>query len=72
MIGKSFCNKVTESLPHGAPRPKGNHAVTVSYHNDNLYHNVMTRSLVTGFLHFLEKTPIDWCSKNQDTAETDA
>ena len=69
---ESVYGRVTELLPRDAPLPKGNHAATVSYHDANLYHNVMTGSLVTGFLHFLEKTPIDWCSKNQAIVDTDA
>ena len=61
---------VTELLPEDAPTPKGKHVVTISYHDDNLYHNVITGRSVTGVLHFLNKTPVDWHSKKQATVET--
>ena len=33
-------------------------------------HNVVTGRSVTGILHLLNKTPIDWYSKKQSTVET--
>ena len=55
---------------HDTLPPKEKQAVTVRYHDSNLYHNVMTGILVTGVLHFLSKTPVDWCSKNKAIVET--
>ena len=43
---------------------------TISYHDANLHHNVVTGRSVTGVLHFINKTPIDWYSKKQSTVET--
>jgi hypothetical protein len=36
----------------------------------NLYHNVLTGRSVTGILHLINGTPIDWYSKKQATVET--
>ena len=62
--------KVKELTPNDASEPLGNHVVTKSYHDDNLLHNVIAGRSVTGVLHVLNKTPIDWHSKIQSTVET--
>ena len=67
---ESVYGKVSEFLLQDAPVPKGKQMVTVIYHDANLYHNVVTGISVTGVLQFLNKTPIDWCSKKQATVET--
>ena len=54
-MGRVVCGKVTEFIPHDSPTPKENHTVTVSYHDVNLYHNVIAGRSVTGVLHFLNK-----------------
>jgi hypothetical protein len=40
------------------------------YVDANLYHNVLTGRSVTGILHLINGTPIDWYSKKQATVET--
>ena len=50
--------------------PKGKPVVTTTYKDANLYHDLMTGRAVTGVLHFLNQTPIDWYSKKQETVET--
>jgi hypothetical protein len=35
-----------------------------------MYHDIITGCSVTGILHFMNKMPIDWCSKKQATVET--
>jgi hypothetical protein len=35
-----------------------------------MYHDMITRRAVTGILHLLNKTPIDWYSKKQSTVGT--
>lgn len=42
----------------------------LSHHDANLCHNVVAGRSVTGVLHFINKTPIDWHSKKQSTVET--
>ena len=59
-----------EVLPHDAPEPLGKPVVSVHYVDANLMHCMATGKSVTGILHFLNKTPIDWYSKKQATVET--
>ena len=59
-----------EILPHDAPRPLGKSVLTSHYVDANLFHDMISGRSVTGILHFLNKTPIDWFSKLQSTVET--
>ena len=59
-----------EVKPHDAPRPLGKSVVTSHYVDANLYHDIISGRSVTGIMHFLNKTPIDWFSKLQATVET--
>ena len=52
--------KVREEVPADAPLPLGKSVVTVSYVDANLMHCLNTGRSVTGILHFLNGTPIDW------------
>ena len=67
---ESIYGEVTELLPEDAPRSLGKSVTTISYHDANLHHNIITGRSVTGVLHFINKTPIDWYSKKQSTVET--
>jgi len=60
---------VSEILPKDAPVPLGNFIMLSHYVDANLYHDMLTGRLVTGILHYLNKTPIDWYSKKQATIE---
>jgi hypothetical protein len=45
--------------------------VTLTHYVDaNLFHDVITGRSVTGILHLVNKSPIDWYSKKQATVET--
>jgi hypothetical protein len=58
-----------EVLPNDAPEPLSKHVTLLHYILDaNLMHNVTTGKLVTGILHLINKTPLDWHSKKQATA----
>ena len=57
-------------MPLDIPPPLGKSVISVSYHDANLFHNVITGRAVTATLHLLNKTPIDWYSKKQATVET--
>jgi hypothetical protein len=48
----------------------GKYITLVHYFDANLYHDMLTGHHVTGLLHLLNKTPIDWYSKKQSTVET--
>mgnify|MGYP000464932623 CR=1 FL=1 len=66
----SVYGEATETIPSDAPTPLGNFVTMSSYVDANLYHCMMTGRSVTGCLHLLNKTPIDWYSKKQGTVET--
>jgi hypothetical protein len=59
-----------EMVPANAPTPLGKEVDTITFHDANLYHDLITGRSVTGILHFLNRTPIDWFSKKQNTVET--
>ena len=66
----SVYGDVKELIPHDAPEPLGKSVMTTTYEDANLYHDLTTGRAVTGILHLLNGTPIDWFSKRQDTVET--
>jgi hypothetical protein len=43
--------KVQKEIPKDIPEPHGKTVVSVHYVDANLYHNIITRRLVTGILH---------------------
>ena len=59
-----------EELPHDMPMPKGNPVRTTTNVDANLYHCYVTGRSLTGILHFVNQTPVDWYSKKQNTVET--
>jgi hypothetical protein len=66
----SIYGTVREEVPRDIPRPLGKAVVTVSYVDANLLHCLTTGRSVTGVLHFLNGTMIDWYSKKMNTVET--
>jgi hypothetical protein len=52
------------------PAPLGKPVVTTTYVDANLYHDLVTGRAVTGVLHLVNGTPIEWFSKRQATVET--
>ena len=61
---------VTEELPADMPIPKGKPVLTTTYADTNLYHDFLTGRSVTGVLHLVNQTPVDWYCKRQNTVET--
>ena len=59
-----------EIVPEDTPTPKGKSVKSTSYVDANLYHDLISGRSVSGILHLLNKTPIDWFSKLQTTVET--
>ena len=59
-----------EDRPSDAPKPKGKYVTTTTYKDANLYHDFTSGKAVTGVLHFVNQTPIDWWMKKQSTVET--
>ena len=52
------------------PEPLGKAVVTTTTMDANLNHCLATGKSVTGCLHFVNITPIDWYPKKQATVET--
>ena len=61
---------VQESLPDDMPEPLGEAVTTTTTMDANLNHCLATGKSLTGCLHFVNKTPVDWYSKKQATVET--
>lgn len=66
----SIYGNVREDLPNDLPKALGKPVTLTHYVDANLYHDVMTGRSVTGILHLINKTPIDWYSKKQITVAT--
>ena len=60
---------VHEILPDDMPEPLGETIVTTTI-DANLNHCLAAGKSLTGCLHFVNKTPVDWYSKKQTTVET--
>lgn len=61
---------ITEMLPEDAPQALGKPVTLTHYVDANLFHDALTGQSVTGILHMMNATPIDWYSKKQATVET--
>jgi hypothetical protein len=59
-----------EQLPKDLPVPLGKPVITTTYVDANLMHDTLSGRSVTGVLHLINKTPIEWYSKKQATVET--
>jgi hypothetical protein len=59
-----------EDTPDDAPPPLGKFVVTATHVDANLCHDLVTGKSVSGILHWLNGTPIDWFSKKQGAVET--
>ena len=66
----SIYGKVTELIPENLPEPLGKHVVLSHFKDANLYHDLITGRAVTGILHLVNQTPVEWYSKKQGTVET--
>lgn len=67
---RSVYGPFTKTDPDDAPTPLGRPVTLTHYVDANLYHDWTSGKSVTGVLHFLNKTPIDWHTKKQATVET--
>ena len=66
----SVYGDVHKILPDDMPEPLGESVTTTTTINANLNHCLATGKSLTGCLHFVNKTPVDWYSKKQATVET--
>ncbi len=67
---KTVYGNVTEVLPSDEPEPLGKPVVLRTYVDANLMHDMVTGRAVTGILHMINNTTIDWYTKRQATVET--
>ena len=67
---KTVYGEPEEIVPKDAPEPLGKYVTLTHYVDANLMHDMVTGRSVTGILHLLNKTPMDWYSKKQATVET--
>ena len=60
---------ISEMLPDDAPEPLGKRVTLSHFVDANLMHDLITGRSLTGILHLMNKTPIEWYSKKQATVE---
>ena len=61
---------VQEDVPDNMPAPKGKSMTLSMFVDANLYHNQVTGRAVTGIITMLNKTPVDWYCKKQNSVES--
>ena len=61
-----------EQIPGDMPKPRGNPVTITAYVDASHASNKKTRRSHTGFLIFINRAPIHWYSKRQQTVETSA
>ena len=66
----SVYGDVQEILPDDMADPLGKAVTTTTTMDANLNHCLATGKSLTGCLHFVKKTPVDWYSKKQATVGT--
>ena len=66
----SVYGNVHEILPDDMPEALGKAVTTTTTMDANLNHCLATGKCLTGCLHFVNKTAVDWYSKKQATVET--
>ena len=66
----SVYGNVQEILPDDVPEPLGKAVTTTTTMDTNLNHCLATGKSLTGCLHSVNKTAVDWYSKKQATVET--
>ena len=59
-----------ELLPHDMPQPRGNSVRITAYVDSDHASNQQTRRSHTGYIVFINRAPILWYSKRQNTVET--
>lgn len=65
-----FYPDAEEAIPPNAPPPRGPPVVTSCWVDADHAGNILTRRSHTGFIIYLQNTPIIWFSKRQNTVES--
>ena len=66
----SSYGEIEEDLPSDMPTPIRKPVRTSSFFDANLYHDLVTGCTMTGILHLVNQTPIEWYCKKQATVVT--
>ena len=66
----SFYGNLKENIPENMPCPKGREMVIICYVDADHATDKITRRSRTGFIIFLNSSPIYWYSKRQNSVET--
>ena len=67
---EDFYEGVKEAIPDNAPKPRGRGVSIHCFVDANLAGNTVTRRSQTGILIFVNRAPIIWHSKRQNTVES--
>ena len=66
----TVCGNVQVVIPNNCPKPLGKSFTTTTALDAKFLHCLATSGSLAACLHFCNKTPTDWNSKNQATVET--
>ena len=69
---KEYYRDAEEELPYKMPRPRGEPVVTTAFCDSSYANNKKTRRSHTGYVIFVNRAPIKWKSRRQNTLETSA
>ncbi len=67
---KYIYGECEEQIPDNMPEPKGKTVTITTFVNANLMHDVIMGRSVSGIIHMMNKTPIEWFCKQQNQVET--
>jgi len=69
---KEYYRDAEEQLPHNMLKPRGRPVTMMAFVDASFASNKMTRKSHTGYLLFVNRSPVAWYSKRQQTVETSA
>lgn len=69
---KEFYREAEEEIPHRMPRARGKAVVTTAFVDASHAANKKTRRSHSGHILFVNRAPVKWYSKRQNTVETSA
>ena len=69
---KEYYRTAKEELPHDMPQPRGNSVTTSAFSDSSHGANKVTRRSHTGYILFVNRAPVKWISRRQNTVETSA
>ena len=69
---REYYRYAEEELPHKMPRPRGEPVVTTAFCDSSYANNKKTRRSHTGFIILVNRAPIRWKLRRQNTLETSA